>query len=99
MIAELEGFKPVVVAGMVKTVCSFNYAPIEHSSNKGTHNYNKNKAKLFDLMVKHKAEVRYAIKLVAIDNLADKYEQVSYESESEIPRAIIICILKSKNII
>ena len=97
MMAELEGYKPVVVAGMVKTNDSFNYAPIEHSSNKGTNNYNKNKARLYDLMVKYKVEIDYDFNDCKI--WGDNNQSLDFESESEIPRAIIMCILKSKNII
>tara|TARA_R110002012_G_scaffold111566_1_gene256628 strand:+ start:331 stop:666 length:336 start_codon:yes stop_codon:yes gene_type:complete len=101
MIAELEGYKPVIIADMVKTNDSFNYAPIEHSSNKGTNNYNKNKAKLYDLMVKYKVEIDYLDCECSIwrEDLIEAKATTRFKQESEIPRAIIMCILKSENII
>ena len=100
MIAELEGYKPVIVAEMVKTNDSFNYAPIESQSNKGTHNYNKNRARLFDLMVKYKVEINHYDDGNGVAYITfDSSDAVNFKSESEIPRAIIMCILKSKNII
>ena len=102
MMAELEGYKPVIVAEMVKTNDSFNYAPIEHQSNKGTHNYNKNKARILDLMFKYKVSVFYPVKVISIaSELSGKppLARIDYKSESEIPRAMIMCILKSENII
>ena len=103
MIAELEGYKPVIVAEMVKTNDSFNYAPIESQSNKGTHNYNKNRARLFDLMVKYKVYIDHihgaCFMWHSVDGDIVMKTSSKFKSESEIPRAIITCILKSKNII
>lgn len=53
---------------------------------------------IFDLMVKYKASINRDFDYIEIDN-GEFYNQQSFKSESEIPRAIIICILKSKNII
>jgi hypothetical protein len=49
----------------------------------------------FDLMVKYKVCIEYQPNLIYIGDNHDIY----FKSESEIPRAIIMCILKSKNII
>jgi|TARA_Y100000310_G_scaffold288566_1_gene314314 hypothetical protein len=55
------------------------------------------------LMVKYKVGIAYALKdsdsSVGICEIKDNRYSTVFKSESEIPRAIIMCILKSKNII
>lgn len=49
------------------------------------------------LMVKYKVEIDYDFNNCKI--WGDNKRAIDFESESEIPRAIIMCILKSENII
>lgn len=51
----------------------------------------------FDLMVKHKVEIDYDFNECKI--WGDNKRAIDFKSESEIPRAIIMCILTSENII
>ena len=60
--------------------------------------YANNLALTFNLMVKYKVSINRDFEYVEIDN-DTIYNQKAFKSESEIPRAIIMCILTSENII
>lgn len=87
MIAELEGWE------------YDHLTPLFKGKPDTSHQMYKAKSKLFDLMVKYKVNINRYYEYVAIDDNGDEGYQTTFKSESEIPRAIIICILKSKNII
>lgn len=53
---------------------------------------------LFDLMLKYKVSINRPYYYIEID-CGKFYTKQSFKSSSEIPRAIIECILKSENII
>jgi hypothetical protein len=95
MIAELEGAVECQIntkgylTAVFDSLTVFGYNAVENWSTLGP------------LMVKYKVEPDYCDCDCSIwsENQIDANSTVKFESESEVPRAIIICILKSKNII
>lgn len=94
MIAELEGVKThlslLADCELINTISYGVYDPV------------KDWRLLGPLMVKYKVSVFYPVKVISI---ASEFSgkppaaRVDYKDKSEIPRAIIMCILKSENII
>ena len=77
--------------------------PLFEGKHDTSHQMYKAKSKLYDLMVKYKVTPDYIYNSMTIweevNGFHDRVAQVSFNDKSEIPRAIIMCILKSKNII
>ena len=81
-----------------KMIAELEGLPFPEFGDPNYHNWNL----LGPLMVKYKVSVFYPVNVISISSeFSGKppTARVDFESESEIPRAIIMCILKSENII
>ena len=72
--------------------------PLFEGKHDTSHQMYKAKSKLYDLMVKYKVSINREFDFVWLEDESITVEY-DFKSESEIPRAIIMCILNSENVI
>ena len=96
-IADLEGFE-VCKVNTTNEILFIKSKGFCHTDNVEFDSAEPYYVDLFNLMVKYKVGIDSGFSYAEIDD-GKFYNQQSFKEEAEIPRAIIMCILKSKNII